>query len=70
MNQPTAPPKAFDCVEMKRCIQEKTYAETQGMGEQELLAYFRRRVASSRFARFFGLEPTPEPGLGARKDEQ
>jgi len=29
MNHPTAPPKGFDCVEMKRRIQERIYAETR-----------------------------------------
>ena len=38
MNQPTAPPKAFDCVEMKRRIQERIYAETQGMGPDRGMA--------------------------------
>lgn len=60
MNKPTAPVKSFDCVQMKRRIQEKIYAETRGMGQHELLAYFRRRVAASRFARFFGLRPEPQ----------
>jgi len=42
--------KAFDCVEMKRRIQERIDAETRGMDADELLAWFHRRVASSRFA--------------------
>ena len=42
--------KPFDCVEMKRRIQEKIYAETRDLGPQELLDYFRKRVAASRFA--------------------
>jgi len=61
MSKPTAPVKGFDCVEMKRRIQERIYAETRGMSQDELLAYFRRRVAASRFARFFGLRPRSEP---------
>jgi len=65
MSTPTTPLKGFDCVEMKRRIQEKIYAETKGMNPEELLAYFRQRVAASRFAHFFGLEAAPgrgEPG--------
>lgn len=46
--------KPFDCVEMKRRIQEKIYAETKNMGPDELLEYFRRKVASSRFANALG----------------
>jgi len=42
--------KPFDCVAMKRRIQERIYAETRGFGPRELLKYFRTRVASSRFA--------------------
>ena len=41
---------AFDCVETKRRIQEKIYEETQGMGPEELAAYFRRRVREGPFA--------------------
>ncbi|HPD13702.1 MAG TPA: hypothetical protein PLE19_02045 [Planctomycetota bacterium] len=52
--------KGFDCVEMKRRIQEGIYAETQDMDQAELLAYFRRRVGASRFAPFFGLSPKPQ----------
>ena len=42
--------KRFDCVQMKRRIQERIYAETRGMGHDELIEYFRRRIASSQFA--------------------
>jgi len=55
MSKPTAPSRGFDCVEMKRRIQARICAETRGMSQDELLAYFRRRVAASRFAPFFGL---------------
>ena len=51
--------KAFDCVEMKRRIQEDIYAETRGMAPDELLAYFHKRVASSRFAALFREQPPP-----------
>ena len=42
--------KAFDCIEMKRKIQEKMADETQGMEHPELLQYYKQRVANSRFA--------------------
>jgi predicted ATPase len=44
--------KVFDCVEMKRRIQEQIYEETKNMSHEELLAYFHRRIANSRFASF------------------
>jgi len=44
------PKKAFDCVEMKRRIQEKIYEDTHGMGPEELAAYLRRRVREGPFA--------------------
>ena len=44
--------KAFDCVEMKRRIQEKIYEETKNMTHEELLEYFHKRIANSRFASF------------------
>jgi len=44
--------KEFDCVKMKRQIQEKIFEETKDMTHQELLDYFRKRIANSRFAPF------------------
>lgn len=44
--------KAFDCVEMKRRIQEQIHEETKNMTHEELLEYFRKRIANSRFASF------------------
>jgi len=43
----------FDCVEMKRRIQEKIYEETQGMKPDEFLAHIHKQVGESRFAAFF-----------------
>ena len=45
--------KKFDCVEMKRHIQERIYEETRGMKPDEFLAYIHQQVAESRFAAFF-----------------
>ena len=44
--------KVFDCVEMKRRIQEQIYEETKDMTHEELLDYFHNRIANSRFASF------------------
>jgi hypothetical protein len=45
--------KKFDCVEMKRHIQERIYEETRGMKPDEFLAYMHQQVVESRFAAFF-----------------
>ena len=65
MSKPQAK-KAFDCVEMKRRIQERIYAETRGMDADELLAWFHRRVASSRFAALFSEQAV----VGGGRDEK
>ncbi len=59
-------PKAFDCVEMKRRIQEKICEETKDLTSYELIAYFRTRVAEGPFAkpwreRFAGQSGLPKP---------
>lgn len=45
--------KEFDCVEMKRRIQEKIYAETKDLSREEFVAYMRRRVEQGPFADLF-----------------
>lgn len=44
--------KTFDCVEMKRRIQEGIYEETKNMTHEELMEYFHKRIANSRFSSF------------------
>ncbi len=44
------PRKAFDCVEMKRKIQEKIYEETKDLSREELIDYFRRHAETGPFA--------------------
>ncbi len=44
--------KQFDCVEMKRRIQEQIYEETKGMDHEEFTAYMRKRIADGPFAEF------------------
>ena len=44
MSQKTTAEK-FDCVEMKRRIQEKIYEETRGMKPDEFLAYIHQTGA-------------------------
>jgi hypothetical protein len=52
--------KRFDCVEMKRRIQEKIYEETKDMTRDELVAYFHRRVQEGPFAELWK-QPKAEP---------
>jgi hypothetical protein len=57
--------KDFDCVEMKRRLQEQMYEETKGMTPEEYLAYIRQRIANSRFAYFLESEAeTTAPPAG------
>jgi len=56
--------KTFDCIDMKRRIQEKIYNETCDMGSKELLEYFHSRVAQGSFAHFF-----PELKTNIEKNE-
>ena len=44
--------KKFDCLKMKRDIQERMYRETYAMNPDEYKAYIRNRIATSRFASF------------------
>ncbi len=41
--------KTFDCVEMKRRIQEKIYEETKNLSREVYLAFVRRRVDEGPF---------------------
>ena len=43
--------KTFDCVEMKRRIQEKIYEETKNMSREEYLAFVRRQVDEGPFGK-------------------
>jgi hypothetical protein len=56
--------KSFDCVEMKRRIQEKIYDETRDLKPDEFLAYIHRQVQESRFATFFAVSDTMSPVSG------
>jgi hypothetical protein len=44
--------KTFDCIEMKRRIQERIYEETKDMDYAQLAEYYRKRIANSEFASF------------------
>jgi hypothetical protein len=59
--------EAFDCVQMKRRIQEQLYEETRDMKTDEFLAYIHKQVQESRFAAFFAGpgEMTPASSRGA-----
>ncbi|MFQ5630649.1 MAG: hypothetical protein ACE5I1_17905 [bacterium] len=52
--------KTFDCIEMKRKIQEQIYHDTRDLNTDGLLAYFHQQVAVSRFARFFPIHAKRE----------
>lgn len=52
--------KTFDCVEMKRRIQERIYEETKNMTHDELLEYFHKRIANSRFSSFLQQKESPQ----------
>ena len=55
--------KAFDCLNMKRRIQERIYEETKDMTAEELAAYFHNRIAKSRFASFLDRPVSDRKGL-------
>jgi len=44
--------KEFDCVDMKRRIQEKIREETKGMDGREFAQHVHKRIEASRFAPF------------------
>ncbi len=44
--------KSFDCVEMKRRIQSKIYAETKNMSRDEFVDYMRKHVEEGPFAQY------------------
>ena len=44
------PRKTFDCVEMKRKIQEKIHEETKDLSRSELIDYFHRHAQTGPFA--------------------
>ncbi len=43
--------KTFDCIEMKRRLQEEIYEETKNMDRDEYLAYIRKQVDESSFGK-------------------
>ena len=55
------PRKTFDCVEMKRKIQERIYEETKGLSREELIDYFHRHAQTGPFAELW-----KKPGKKAR----
>jgi len=55
------PAKTFDCIEMKRKIQEKIHEETEDLSREELIDYFHRHVETGPFAELW-----KRPGKKAR----
>jgi len=43
--------KKFDCIDMKRNIQENIYEETRHMSREEYLAFIRKQVDESPFGK-------------------
>jgi hypothetical protein len=52
------PSKSFDCVEMKRKIQEKIHEETKDLSRAELIDYFHRHAETGPFAELWKKAPT------------
>ena len=44
--------KSFDCIEMKRRIQERIHEDTKEMDYAQFAEYVRKRIANSEFASF------------------
>lgn len=53
--------KEFDCVEMKRRIQEEIYRETQSMTDEEFIDYIHACIRESEFADFLDLPSSDRP---------
>ena len=51
------PRKTFDCVEMKREIQERIHQETKDLSREELIDYFRRHAETGPFAELWKKAP-------------
>ncbi|MBI2421715.1 MAG: hypothetical protein HYV27_02715 [Candidatus Hydrogenedentes bacterium] len=45
-------PKQFDCIEMKRRIQEQLFDETKEMSHLDFAEHIRQRIEGSRFSSF------------------
>ena len=43
--------KKFDCIDMKRSIQEKIYGETRYISREEYLAFIHKQVDESPFGK-------------------
>ena len=51
------PRKTFDCVEMKREIQERIHLETKDLSREELIDYFHRHAETGPFAELWRKAP-------------
>ena len=53
--------KTFDCVEMKRTIQEKQMEEFAGLSDQERTAQIQREIRQNKkFAKFLSKTPSSQ----------
>ena len=62
--------KTFDCIEMKRRIQEKIYEDTKGMTRAEVREYTRQRIANSEFASFLDRPASGTPSAARQSEDQ
>jgi hypothetical protein len=62
--------KTFDCIEMKRRIQEQIYEHTKGMTRAEVREYTRRRIANSQFASFLDRPASGTPSAARQSEDQ
>jgi len=55
--------KKFDCIAMKRELQQKFYEETRGMSPEELIEHIHRKVETGPFGELW------KQGLTKQKNE-
>jgi chemotaxis regulatin CheY-phosphate phosphatase CheZ len=54
--------RGFDCVDMKRRIQEKIREDTKDMNARQFAQYMHKRIETSRFASFLKRPTSGSPG--------
>jgi len=59
--------KMFDCIEMKRQIQQRIYEDTKDMNHQQFAEHIRKRIANSRFSSFLD-RPVPKTNISTRPE--
>ena len=62
--------KGFDCVAMKRSIQDRLVAETRGMTHQQELAFYERKAATGSLADFWRVVDAKSAATKGTKAEE